>query len=337
MTDSIYFINIFEIPTCQIPFVLKIIYFCKIIFNIIHIVIPIGLILYMMFDFSKCLIDGNESSQSKIVKVSFKRILYASIVYVVPYIVGIFATVMSDFVPDYNLCITNATAENIEVFIAQYEDAKQRAAEERREKWMNKIRDKFPPSNYDDDGFGENYENLRQCSGSWSSYPVCMQGKTICSSGCGYVAYTMVLRSFGFKNATPNQIVDIACNDYGYTYSAASIDFLTSDLLNNKYGLKAEIIANDSNISNPDYGKKYLGEVEKALENGKSLIILQPGHYLSILGINNDGTIIVGDSGRIFASTDKYTVESLYDATKDQYNDCETACGWTIIVAYSKK
>lgn len=333
MNGIIYFMNTSDIPVCQVPAVLQIIYFAKLIFNIIHILLPIGLIIYMMFDFSKCLISGDESTQTKIVKLSFKRIMYAIIVYAVPYIIVVFAAIFSDFASDYNLCITNATPENIEIFTAQYEAAREKEEAERRQKWM----DKFPPSSYDKASFGKDYENLRQCSGDWSSHPVCMAGKTICSSGCGYVAYTMVLRSFGYKNITPDQIVDIACNEYGYTYSAASINFLTSDLLNNRYNLDVEVIANDTYVSNPDYGKKYLGEVEKALKSGKSLIVLQPGHYLSILGINNDGTIIVGDSGRIFASTDKYTIESFYNATKDQYNDCETACGWSIIIAYSKK
>ena len=154
------------------------------------------------------------------------------------------------------------------------------------------------------------------------------------------MAYTMVVRHFGYTNITPPNIVDIACNEYGYTDSAASIQFLTSGILNNRYGIKERVIANSYGASPPskiNENKKYLSTMKKGLREGKAYIILQPGHYLSILGINNDDTIIVGDSGRGYGSTNKYTLESFYEATKNSpNNDCETSCGWTFIGEYSK-
>ena len=163
-----------------------------------------------------------------------------------------------------------------------------------------------------------------QCKNTpWANYPIaCATNRndaTICSSGCGYVAYTMVVRSFGYMNVTPDQIVDIACNEAGHKNSAASASLLTGEILNNKFGLKGGWIK-----------KK---DAEQALRDGKKLIILMPGHWISVLGINPDGTVIVGDSFFGFAGNNEYTIDTLYDATAN-YRE---PYGWNAVLAYSEK
>jgi len=332
MEDLIYFFSTSDIPVCQIPFVLQIIYFGKILIKIVQILLPIILILYMLFDFSKCIISGDDSECSKIVKHSFKRILYAVIVYAVPYVVSVFASVLSDFVPDYSMCITNATAENIKIFTVQYENEEKKEEEERRELWKQNLSNKFSVNSRPEyivssttSDFYYSEENLKQCDNSpWSSYPIkCAQNRndgTICSSGCGYVAYTMVVRNFGYTDVTPDQIVDVACNEYGHTNSAASWDLLRSSVLNDKFGLTTRIITKD--------------QIVDSLKQGNALIVLIPGHYISLLGINEDGTLIVGDSAfKQFASNSVYNVDSLYNATAN----FREPYGWFGVVEYSKK
>lgn len=320
MENLILFLSTSDIPVCQTPVVLQIIYFGKILINIVHMILPIGLIIYMMIDFSKCLLNGDESSQTKIVKLSFKRILYAVIVYTVPYIVSVFATVLSDFVPDYNSCITNATPEKIDVFTSQYEAAREKEEQERIELWKQNMSHKF---NYTKIEFSNDYENFSQYDSRWKNYPLCREKSTIGSAGCGYVAYTMVLRSFGYKNVMPEQIVDIVCDIYadntskfkqtGYSGSGLSAGVLTSTELNDRFNVEGKWISKSS--------------VASALREGKSIIVLMPGHWISILDINENGYLLVGDSAFGFNSKYKYTVDTLYEATNK----------WEAVLAFTKK
>ena len=249
MDKFILFLSSSSFSTCETPAILQIIYFGKLLFNIVHILLPIALIIYMMFDFFKCLIIGDESKQRSVVKLSLKRIMYAVIVYAVPYIISIFAELMSDFIPDYNSCLLNATPEKIEYYSAQY-DAAERMEEERsqqnKQQWKEDLRNKFETPDYPTTNFFKSSVNLKQGSGPWAKYPIaCAKNRsdaTIKTSGCGYVAYTMVVRHFGFSDVTPDQIVDIACNEYNYNYSAASHSLLTSKTLNERYGLTAKKI-----------------------------------------------------------------------------------------------
>ncbi len=335
----------FLLDACQHPTILRVLYFAYLFWEILAVVIPIGLIIMLMVDFTKAVVISKENEQVKSMKLVSKRIMYAVLIFATPWLVSLVMTTLDgvgvELGGDYMQCITTVKniangTENIE----KYDKLLEEEEEEERLKYaasrsFNNQTDLIKAN------YSANYDNLQQCTDSrWSSYPVCLKSKTICSSGCGYMAYTMVVRHFGYTNITPPNIVDIACNEYGYTGSAASIQFLTSGILNNRYGIKVRVIANSYDASPPskiNENKKYLSTMKKGLREGKAYIILQPGHYLSILGINNDDTIIVGDSGRGYGSTNKYTLESFYEATKNSpNNDCETSCGWTFIGEYSK-
>lgn len=336
----------FLLDACKHPTILRVLYFGYLFWEILAVLVPIGLIIMLMIDFTKAVVISKEDEQIKSMKLVGKRIMYAVFIFATPWMVSfVMSTLGSAGIKtgdDYTLCINTVKniangTDNIEKYDKLLEE------EEKEEKLKYAASREFNnqtaliKSNY-----SANYDNLQQCNDSrWSSYPVCLKSRTICTSGCGYMAYTMVVRRFGYTNVTPPNIVDIACNEYGYTGSAASIPFLTSETLNNHYGLKVKVIANDYNESPPskiNNSKKYLDTIKKGLQEGKAYVILQPGHYLSILGINSDGTIVTGDSARGYGSKNKYTLESFYEATKNSpKQDCETSCGWTFIGEYSKK
>ena len=40
-----------DIPVCQLPTVLEVIYFGKLLINVVRLLLPIGLIIFCMFDF----------------------------------------------------------------------------------------------------------------------------------------------------------------------------------------------------------------------------------------------------------------------------------------------
>ena len=298
------FLSTSDIPTCQLPFVLEIIYFGKLILNIITVVLPIALILLIMIDFTKCLITGNDSDQKKITTLAFKRILYSVVVFAVPYVVSLLALILSDLLPDYNLCITNATPENIAIFTEAYEKEleieKQEYETAIKENLNNEIKNNIGNFDFDD------FENLSQHDSRWKDYPLCTNkarggtdNRTISTSACGFVSFNMILRSYGYLDIYPPDVVDVVCDElnagqYGCAYWT---DF---EALSNYYGMKYEYIDE----------RDYTG-MEKALREGKRLIVLIPGHYISILGIRDDNTVIVGDSSRGYNKKGPYTIKSL--------------------------
>lgn len=333
----------FLLDACQHPTILRVLYFGYLFWEILAVVIPIGLIIMLMVDFTKAVIISKEEEQIKSMKLVGKRIMYAVFIFATPWLVSFFMitidSVNIDLGGDYQNCLNtvkniNEGKDSFDRYDKLLEEEEKTMFEDRKEYIQFRENTDTVKNNYD-----SNFENLLQNDSRWGSDHTCDGVRTISSSGCGYVAYTMVARHFGNNSVTPTDIVEIACDEYGYEDSAASTYFLASDTLNNHFGLKVKVIADDYaagvSRSEMDNAKKYLSTIKKGLKEGKAYVILQPGHYLSILGINNDDTIVVGDSARGFESTNKYTLETFYDATKD--GGCQEACGWTFIGEYSKK
>lgn len=294
-----------DIPTCQLPTVLQVIYFGKLIFNILAVLLPIALILLIMIDFTKCLVSNDESNQKRVANLAFKRIFYTVIVFAVPYIVSFVMGILTSLIPDYNLCLTNATPENIDVFTKEYEKEVELEEQERlaaiKENSKKNISDKIINNigNFD----LNNFENLSQFDSRWKDYPLCVKSaagsKTISQAGCGFVSYTMVLRSYGYTDIYPNDVLAVTCDklNMGKSGYAVPADYFK---LSEYYGFKAQSI-----------GKTDYSSMEKALHEGKRLIVNIPGHYISILGIRDDNTVIIGDSSRDYARTGPYTMKSL--------------------------
>ncbi len=341
MGNLLYFLSTSEIPACENPTLLQVILFGKLIFDIVKVLLPIGLILFVMIDLTKCVLTGDASEQSRKSRLAIKRVVYAVTLFAVPYFVTVLATILQNLMPDYSSCLSNATEENISIYEEKYNAALDKEKEEREDARKQELESKISTAINNITPGNTDY-NLRQGDSRWNTLNVCGGHGVynIGTSGCGYTAYTVIVRLLGY-DVYPPDIVDIACNEFGYKDTAASVDFLISKILNDRFNLKAELIVGDGIVSDPDYGKKHLSKIKQALLDGKYLIVQMPGHYISILGINSDGTIIVGDSSRDRESTNKYTLETLYEETKDDHNDCREKkypdCGWAYVIAYSKK
>lgn len=102
--------------TCTNPDVLKVIYFCLLLIDIVKIAIPIGLIVMGMIDFSKSVATSDEGIQKKNISLFIKRVIYAVLVFVVPWIVKILIINLGDLTKDVNYtdCLENANSETIE-------------------------------------------------------------------------------------------------------------------------------------------------------------------------------------------------------------------------------
>lgn len=136
----------FLLETCQNPTILRVLYFASLFLDIAFVVIPIGLILMLLIDFSKVVISGKEEDQIKTNKLVAKRIMYAVFIFITPWIINLVMTIIDkvgiDIGGDFNLCINtvkniSAGTDNIEKYDALLEKEKEiekKKLDEQREK-----------------------------------------------------------------------------------------------------------------------------------------------------------------------------------------------------------
>lgn len=100
----------FLLDACQHPAVLRIIYFAILLLNIVFVIVPIGLIIFLMLDFGKAVVSSSCDKQVKSTKLVVKRIIYALVIFVVPWIIGTFMELVSQVTSnvDYITCINIA-------------------------------------------------------------------------------------------------------------------------------------------------------------------------------------------------------------------------------------
>lgn len=110
------------VDACTNPDILRVIYFAKLILNIVKIVIPLGLIIMGMIDFSKSVVTSDVGSQNKNMKLFIKRVIYAVLIFAVPWIVETLMVTLGDLTEGVNFtdCLQNATEEKI----AELEESK---------------------------------------------------------------------------------------------------------------------------------------------------------------------------------------------------------------------
>ena len=117
LSSNIVFADVVEeFPICENPEILKVIFFGSIIVDIVKIIIPIGLIVMAMIDFSKGVTSNNEGDNKKNLSRLIKRFVYAILIFAVPWIVKIVIINLGNLTKDVNYtdCLKNATAERIE-------------------------------------------------------------------------------------------------------------------------------------------------------------------------------------------------------------------------------
>lgn len=105
---------------CANPDILRVIWFGLEIVDIVKIIIPISLIILGIINFSKSVISSDEKVQKKSVNVFFKRILYAILIFIIPWLIEVFiitlgnlAVLDSDEV-NFTDCLDNANSECVD-------------------------------------------------------------------------------------------------------------------------------------------------------------------------------------------------------------------------------
>ncbi len=114
----------FLLETCENPNLLRIIFFIKQLIDVVFIIVPIGLILFIIIDFAKAMMSSNGDGMKKSSKITVRRIVYAVALFFVPLIVNIATdaleeTLDSSDYKSYLTCWTNANKEKIAIYQEQ--------------------------------------------------------------------------------------------------------------------------------------------------------------------------------------------------------------------------
>ena len=107
--------------------VLRIIKFIFILLDIILFVVPMGLIIMVIVDFSKNVIAGKEDEMKKNLNIAIKRIIYCMVLFLIPTIVDFAIILVNDLGNniglgfDYMECITIAKEHDLSQYEMNYE------------------------------------------------------------------------------------------------------------------------------------------------------------------------------------------------------------------------
>ena len=105
------------LDACQHPGILRIIYFGKLLIDLVFTLLPIGLIVMILIDFSKVVISGEEKAV-KNSKIVVQRTINAMIVFCIPWIVNVFMNLLSEagIGVAYKECIKNIQSGDFTYF-----------------------------------------------------------------------------------------------------------------------------------------------------------------------------------------------------------------------------
>ena len=119
------------LTTCENPDILRLIYLAKKILNLAFILIPIALIIFVIIDVFKNVVEAdNEKNVKTNNKSIIKRIVYAILIFFTPMIVSLVMNALSlvGLNSEYKKCIYNATKEKIAEYQKIY-DAEEKQKE----------------------------------------------------------------------------------------------------------------------------------------------------------------------------------------------------------------
>lgn len=120
-----------SLATCEMPGILRIIYFIKVIVELICFVVPMGLIIMMSIDFLKNVMASKEEDMNKNTKLSIKRVIFCCFIFLLPTIIKFSINMVYEATGDeknFLECYNNADLITIEKFQKIY-DAELKAEE----------------------------------------------------------------------------------------------------------------------------------------------------------------------------------------------------------------
>ena len=165
---------------------------------------------------------------------------------------------------------------------------------------MNKyVADYSSGGNYIENTLG--LPHYQQCDSRWGNIKYDIGGgpnggmATLCSSSCGYTSFSMIAAGLNkdFSITPPTVVskmrnINIANGEYTKRgYGAASVSELTSSSNMSYYGLNAKTIGGS--------GETKRQNIMKELNSGRAVLILVPGHYMTLAPSSDTGKVVLLD------------------------------------------
>ena len=183
---------------------------------------------------------------------------------------------------------------------------------------------------------GSSFPYYAQCDSKWGNKSY--NGTNLCHAGCGYTSLAMVLS--GLKNdssITPYTVHEyvygqgISVNPGGGAITDAA---LVSPKVASKYGVTIQTLFGRNYNEDSATHQKEASLITNALDQGKLVVLLIPGHYIALGG---NGTNVVVHDPANSSNNGTYTIEQVYNKFKNYSNRCSSGgtCGFIYAVAYS--
>lgn len=314
------------VELCQHPGFLRALYFVLLCMDIIFIVVPIGLIIILLIDFSKAMIAGASDEAKKSTKLVGKRIISAMILFAIPWIVDVFTSSMGQmgFTTDFTNCINNARSGDFDYYEKKYKDYKDALNDARLADIASSSAVSKKTSNFYSTDSVKNSGSVINSGGM--SIPVYYQGdysdvslangseKTVACCGCGFTSCAMIVSYLTDKKITPREFVDDWSRAY-YVYGSGM-----------SFGLP-QAAASHYNLGTveqtTDFDKAY-----QALKDGHPVMSSQGeglftsnAHLIVLRGVDRNGNILVNDPNKYNAVDKGYNNRSF---TKSEINSSNT-------------
>lgn len=360
---------------CSDPEFLEIMVILKQAINIMKIAAPLALIIMMMLDVLKSVMASDYDGIKKGTKQIPRRLVSAAMIFFVPTILEFTLNLIDESV-DYATCITNADYETIEnlyidradtyvvtaeqslkesdlisargvvsvltdetlkkIYNDRLNSVEKAISDKRKGEYQN--HETATKNNFNNSAGNvvnnNNFPYYNQCDSRWKKITL-LNGSVYntCNSGCGYTALSMVIS--GLKSdttITPNVVVPYV-KTFSSSQGAISDSALYNSNIKSRYGVTPHLIfGRGESLSETQKKDKIVNE----LRQKKAVVLLIPGHYIALTGINGNN-ITVLDPGRA-SNNGTYTIDSLYSKYYNYKDRCTTSdkCGFILAVSYSK-
>lgn len=126
LMNGLMFLDFNCVTDCGGADILRIIKFVFILLDLVFFIVPIGLIVMIMIDFSKNVIAGKEDEMKKNLNVAIKRIIYCIVLFLVPTIVnfavGLVSNTGDNIVAKASYCVDYAKNEDLSICEVDYDN-----------------------------------------------------------------------------------------------------------------------------------------------------------------------------------------------------------------------
>ena len=159
-----------------------------------------------------------------------------------------------------------------------------------------------------------------------------------CNCGCGYVALSMIVDNINNTNYTPVGIINnLPPSSYTSGNCAIYDSTLTTNQLTSLYNIVPTVLFNRNSSASATETNNRKNILTDYLKNNYMIILLVPGHYIVLNGINNNKISVYDPANS--AKTHEYTINELYNEYKNHKNRCsdKNICGFVYAVGYKKR